>query len=367
MPDPIFADRLSRLRARMQETATDLVAIGPSSHLRWLAGLNPHGDERPVMLLVGPRGEGMLMPALNADSQRPLTDFAFFNWADADGPQDALDALLVHIGATGPGLSVAVDETMRADFALLLLDNLKSPRRSFTWETVGRLRASKDDAEYRLLKANALIDDKAMTYAFDSLVEGISELELAEKIEKFFQSQGATKEFIIVGFGGNGAFPHHHNSERRLKKNDAVLVDIGGRSNGYPSDMTRVGWFGTPSEEFRKVHGIVNAAVEAAIKAAVAGAPAKSVDDAARGTIAAAGYGERFLHRTGHGLGIDVHEPPYITATSHLPLEEGNCFSIEPGVYLSGQFGLRLEEIVVIRNGKAEVLSELTRDIFVRG
>lgn len=125
--------------------------------------------------------------------------------------------------------------------------------------------------------------------------------------------------------------------------------------------MTRVGYFGTAPEGFGQIHSILDRAVDAAIAAATAGTPASAVDKAARDVITAAGYGPNFLHRTGHGLGIDIHETPYITATSETVLEEGMVFSIEPGIYLAGQFGLRLEEIVIIRNGKAEVLSEMPR------
>ena len=135
---------------------------------------------------------------------------------------------------------------------------------------------------------------------------------------------------------------------------------------GYPSDMTRVGWFGIPSAEFQKVAAVVEQAVAAALAAARPGVPASAVDDAARGVIARAGYGDLFKHRTGHGLGIDIHEAPYITAVSTGLLTEGNVFSIEPGVYLSGDFGVRLEEIVILRSGGPEILSEMPRHPVIR-
>lgn len=359
-----YADRMTRLRQRMEATGTDLAVIGPSSHMVWLAGLRPHGDERPVMILVGPRGAGMLMPALNADSQRPHTDLPFFAWADNEGPHAALAALLEAVGATRPGMSVALDETMRADFALLVLDALPQPRHKFTGDTVAALRAVKDEAEDRALKASALINDGAMRAAFAALRPGVSEAEIATVVIDFYRANGATREFTSVCFGGNGAFPHHHTGDTRLEANQAVLIDIGGRSQGYPSDMTRVAWLGQPSVEFTRVHDIVNRAVQAALEAARPGVKAREVDKAARDVIAAAGYGDRFLHRTGHGLGIDVHEAPYITATSETVLEEGMVFSIEPGVYLPGQFGVRLEEIVILRADGPEILSELPRTTF---
>jgi Xaa-Pro aminopeptidase len=356
-----MSSRLERVQARMAETGTDLLVVGPSSHLVWLLGLSPHGDERPVLLIATRDKAAILMPALNADSQRGLTDLPFYTWADAEGPNAALGKLLGDLGATDAGLHVALDETMRADFALLLLGALQSPRHSFLHDTLSYHRAQKDEAEFALLKAAARIDDAAMAAAFASLKPGMTELEVDGFIRDFFRSRGARPEFTIVGFGENGAFPHHHSSERALKADDTVLIDIGCRINGYPSDMTRVGTIGRKPEGFDEVHAVVDRAVQAALAAVRPGVRASEVDAAARGVIAAAGYGPNFLHRTGHGLGIDVHEPPYITATSDTILMEGHVFSIEPGIYLAGRFGIRLEEIVFVGKEGPIILSDLPR------
>lgn len=328
----VHADRLTRLRARLAETRTDLVALGPTSHMRWLAGLDPHGDERPAMLLVGAGHAGVLMPALNAASTRRATDLPFHEWDDAAGPDSALADLLAACGATAPGLHVAVDEAMRADFALRLLDDLPFPRRSFAAGTVGALRLRKDEAEVDVLRASARLNDDAMGAAFDALEEGMTELDVQAVLHAHYKAHGATPEFTIVGFGANGAFPHHHTGTTRLVRDMAVLIDTGCRLDGDPSDMTRCGWFGTPDPEFIKIANIVERTVQAALAAARPGALARDVDRAAREVIAAEGYGDRFLHRIGHGLGIDVHEPPYITATSNTRLEAGHAFSIEPGI-----------------------------------
>lgn len=354
--------RMAALRARMAETRTDLVAVGPSSHMVYMAGLEPHGDERPVMLLVTQSYAGFLMPALNVDSVRTHTDLPFLAWTDAEGPNAALDELLTAAGVDRNSVSVALDETMRADFALLLLDALPGAKRSFLHDTVGYLRARKDDAEFDLLKASALLNDRAAQAGFAALRERMTEREVADVIRKHYKDNGAQPEFTIVCFGANGAFPHHHTGETKLKAGDAVLIDTGCRLNGYPSDMTRVGYFGGKPEGYDDVQQVLERAVQAAVAAAKPGVKAKDVDKAARDVITAAGYGEFFLHRTGHGLGIDVHEGPYITATSETVLEPGMVFSIEPGIYLAGRFGLRLEEIVIVRGNRAEVLSELPRD-----
>jgi Xaa-Pro aminopeptidase len=219
----------------------------------------------------------------------------------------------------------------------------------------------KDEDEYVNLKENALIDDRAMQAGFAAIKEGVTELEIGEAINKHFISEGAKPQFCIVGSGPNGAFPHHHTGNRKVENGDVVLIDIGGRKGTFPSDMTRMSVLGKPPEGYHEVHAIVERAVQAAMAAAKPGVMAKEVDAAARGVITEAGYGEFFVHRTGHGLGIDIHEPPYITATSEVVLDEGMVFSIEPGIYLQGRFGVRLEEIVILRSDGPEILSELTR------
>ena len=365
--NPTLNTRMANLRALMAATQTDLVVIGPSSHMLYMADLSPHGDERPVMLMVSQSFAGFLMPALNVDSARQHTDLPFFPWTDAEGPAAALEDLLVATRVPRISPSIVLDETMRADFALLVLDALPGATRRFTADTVGYLRSRKDEVEEAAIKAAHLLNDRAVEAAFAALREGITEVEVAELIGEFYKANGATTVFCSICFGPNGAFPHHHTGSTQLKAGDAVLIDTGCRIGGYPSDMTRMGYFQTKPASYDEIHAVVNSAVEAALAAAVPGAKASQVDKAARDIITAAGYGPNFLHRTGHGLGIDIHETPYITATSETVLEDGMCFSIEPGIYLQGKFGLRLEEIVIIRDGKAKIFSEMPRTAVVAG
>jgi Xaa-Pro aminopeptidase len=356
--------RLAALRARMRETGAELAAVGPGSHMQWLLGFHPHADERPCLLLIGPEKETILMPGLNAEGSREETDIEFHTWADADGPQAALAAALDAIGATG-AKSVVLDETMRTDFALLLLDALPGASHALTDDTLGALRMRKDGAEFAKLKMNAGIADRAMQKAFSAIKPGLSETELAAIIKDRFAEEGATPAFWIVGAGGNGAFPHHQTSGRKMEEGDAIVIDIGARKDGFPSDITRMAVVGRPPEGYGQIHTIVEKAVQAALRAARPGVTAKEVDAAARRVIVDAGYGEYFVHRTGHGMGIDGHEPPYITATSETVLEEGMVFSIEPGIYIPGRFGIRLEEIVILREDGPEILSTLPRDVYV--
>lgn len=355
-----FASRMAKLRAQMTMTGTDLVAIGPGAHMQWLLGFHPHADERPCLLLIGREREAFLMPALNADGSRQSTDIAFHTWSDDEGPLNALNAALDSVGGRG-AKKISIDETMRADFALLVLDALPDAGRSFTTETIGALRMRKDESEYSELKQNAMIADIAMEAAFAAIKPGLTELQIAAVIRDRFADHGARPLFSIVGSGANGAFPHHQTGDRKITDGDAIVIDIGARNGTYSSDITRMVVVGDGPAGYAEVHAVVESAVQAALAAAKPGARAKDVDAAARATIATAGYGDFFLHRTGHGLGVEGHEPPYITATSETVLEPGMVFSIEPGIYLPDRFGIRLEEIVILREDGAEILSRLPR------
>jgi len=359
-------ERLAKLRSKMAATGADLVALGPSANTAWVLGFHTYPDERAAILLISPTAEACLMPALNAEASRDNTDIRFFEWADADGPDAALAAALDHVGARG-AKKVVLDETMRADFAMLVLDALPGAAHAFTLPTVGTLRMHKDDADFAVLKENALINDRAMQAGFAALRPGVTEQDIADTICAEFTANGAKPHFWIVGANENGAFPHHHTSGRVIHSGDAVVMDIGAQKGEFPSDMTRMAILGDGPEGYAEIHAIVETAVRAGLAAAKPGARACDVDNAARGVITDAGYGQYFVHRTGHGLGLTGHEPPYITGSSDVVLDEGMVFSIEPGIYLPGRFGVRLEEIVFLRSDGPEILSDLPRDLYVAG
>ena len=356
--------KINSLRDRMKENNVDLVVLGPGTHMRWLIGFNPYPDERPCMLLIGKDKETFLMPSVNEEGMKEKTSITMHAWSDADGPDQALLNALSFTGSSNAN-HIVIDEAMRSHFALIVIEALSNPTYEFTGSTIGALRMRKDQTEFINLKENALIDDRAMQAGFAAIKEGVTELEIGEAINNHFISEGAKPQFCIVGSGPNGAFPHHHTGDRKVEYGDAVLIDIGGRKGTFPSDMTRMSVLGQPPEGYLEIHAIVERAVQAAMSAAKPGVMAKDVDAAARDVITEAGYGEFFVHRLGHGLGIDIHEPPYITATSEVILDEGMVFSIEPGIYLQGRFGVRLEEIVILRADGPEILSELSRKLNV--
>lgn len=356
--------RLKRLQEIMSQEDVDLVVLGPGAHLAWLTGVHPHADERPLLLVISQHACAFLMPALEADSARTQTDMTFFEWPDDAGPDEQFQRLLAHVqGARAR--SLALDETMRADFAAVVQDALPEARRQFSGSTIGALRMRKDAAEYAFLKENARTADVAMQAAWAGMKPGMTEQEVGALITDSFLAQGVKPLFGIVGAGGNGAFPHHQTGQTVLRKGDAVVMDIGGARDGYSSDITRMAVLGEPPKGYDEIHQIVEQAVQAALAAARPGVRAKEVDRAARDVICQAGYGDYFIHRTGHGLGTEIHEPPYITATSETELDEGMVFSIEPGIYLPGRFGIRLEDIVILRADGPEILSDLPRDLVI--
>ncbi len=354
-------DRINRLRQQMAAEQVDFVAVGAGAHMAWLAGIHPHSDERPLLLCISPSYAALLMPSLEAESVRQHTSLPFHLWSDNDGPVHALRELLTAASVENAS-SIVLDETMRADFAALVQDALPQASRQFCASTVGALRLQKGDDEYALLKQSAQVADQALQKAWAGMKPGMTELEVAAIVQQTFGDQGAQTLFTIVGAGANGAFPHHQTGDTQLESGQAVVMDIGARYHGYPSDITRSAVIGHKPEGYDKVHALVENAVQAALAAAKPGVKACDVDQAARSVIEAAGYGEYFMHRLGHGLGIEVHEPPYLTAASQTVLEEGMVFSIEPGIYLPDRFGIRLEDIVILRSDGPEILSELPRD-----
>ena len=244
----------------MEETDTDLVVLGPSGHMTWLAGLDPHGDERPVMLMVSKEYAGLIIPALNADAARLQTDLPFHEWNDEEGPEAALRGLIDKCNLRDDAPNLVLDECMRADFALSVLAVLPKARHRFTADTLGALRAVKDADEFAALKASALLNDRAVVAAFDALKPGTTELDVQNVIHAVYKAENATPEFTIVAFGANSALPHHHTGPTRLADNMPVLIDTGCRLQGYPSDMTRCMWFGAANAEYQHINGIMEKA-----------------------------------------------------------------------------------------------------------
>jgi Xaa-Pro aminopeptidase len=248
---------------------------------------------------------------------------------------------------------------------LLALQTLL-PRAAFeaAAPVMATLRARKDAGEIALLAAAGAAADAAFALVAEEGLGGRTEREVAASLAGHLVDEGHdTADFTIVASGPNGASPHHEPGDRRIEDGDVVVLDFGGRLGGYCSDITRTVSVGEPKEEIRRVHGIVREAQQRTFEAVGTGATGAEADRAARDVIERAGFGDAFVHRTGHGIGLDVHEDPYLVAGNDRPLVAGNCFSIEPGIYLTGRFGVRIEDIVALTDDGARRLNEAPRDL----
>jgi Xaa-Pro aminopeptidase len=362
------AARVARLQASLAGADVDIVAVAPSDNLRYLLGFAPMYDERACMLLVSRGAVSMLMPSLNAEQARSeAPEVELITWPDDEGPGQALARVIAAVGGASDA-AVAADPEMRADHLLLLQGAVPGARYSSASVVMRPLREIKDSSELALMRASAVAADAAVRAACAACEAGVTELVVAERTAAAFRDAGCEETlFTLVASGPNGAFPHHHTGSRVLQEGDAVVLDLGGRLDGYPSDITRMAFVGEPSERYLEVHGVVDRAVRAGLAAARPGARCEEVDAAARGVIEQAGFGEYFVHRTGHGLGLSVHEAPWIMRGATEELRPGMVHSIEPGIYLPGEFGIRLEEIVQITETGCEVFSGLPRDVYVAG
>ena len=221
----------------------------------------------------------------------------------------------------------------------------------------------KNGDDYECIKRNAKITDDAMQASWQVLKAGMREKDVAAIICQSFENQDAKAKIHIIGASKYGAFPHHQTGKTILKKNDVILMDIGGTMEGYLSDITRMAVISQPPQGYKEIQVIVDQALEAASQAAKSSIQACDVDAAARKVVMLAGYGEYFNHCRGHGIGVEIHQQPYLTPKSEIVLEEGMVFSIEPGIYLPNRFCVRLQEVVILRKDGPEILSELPRTV----
>jgi Xaa-Pro aminopeptidase len=358
----VYPRRLEAVAARLEAIELDALVVPPSPDLVYLAGYAPMPLPRPTALIVVPGHRAtLIVPTL----ERPLAETSagapaleIVDWRDGVDPYRAISERLPASGR------IAVGDRMWASH-LLALQTLDPARMwSSAAPVIGPLRAKKDAAELAALRRAAHGADAALAQLLDGSLAGRTERAVAADLAAMLVSNGHdTAEFTIVGSGPNAASPHHEPSDRTLRHGDALVLDFGGTVQDYHSDMTRTGSVGEPSPELAEVHRIVATAASAARAAVRPGVAIEEIDRAARDVIASAGYGERFVHRTGHGIGLEVHEPPYAIAGDRTVLEPGMTFSVEPGIYLDGRFGVRIEDIVAVTENGVDVLNTAPREL----
>jgi Xaa-Pro aminopeptidase len=353
---------------RMVASGVEALFIGPSADLYYLIGYHALPLERLTLLVIRADGaHGLVVPRLErprAEQSGAADLVAIHDFGETDDPFAVVGRLLAGIP---PGATLGVGDQLWAMFLL----GLQAIRPEGTWtraSTVTReLRMRKTPAEIDALRRAAQAIDRVHARVPEFLHPGRTEAEVGRDIANAILDEGHQRvNFVIVGSGPNGASPHHETGERVLGEDDALVVDIGGTLDGYCSDCTRDYLVGSPAPPgYREAHAVLEAAQRAACEAVRPGITAEAVDAAARDLLTEAGYGEAFVHRTGHGIGLEEHEEPYIVAGNDLVLEPGMTFSIEPGVYLEGRFGMRIEDIVVVVEDGCERLNQLPREAVV--
>lgn len=359
--------RLDRARAAAADAATDALLIGPGSDLRYLIGQAGGSFERLSVLLVPATDADpvLVLPALEepgyADVPTDELGVDVVTWVDGEDPYRIVADRLGKPGR------VAVSDTMAALHVLRLRDAVADAEQTLAGPVLRDLRMCKDAAELAALRRAAEAIDRVHARMGEWLRPGRTEAEVGADITEAIVAEGHTHaDFVIVGSGPNGASPHHDVSDRVIEAGDVVVVDIGGPiPEGYNSDSTRTYAVGEPAAEIAEAYAVLQRAQEAAVRAVRPGATAHEVDAAARDLLTEAGLGERFIHRTGHGIGLDVHEEPYIMSGNDLPLQPGMAFSVEPGVYRAGQWGARIEDIVVVTADGVEPLNTRPHELVV--
>jgi Xaa-Pro aminopeptidase len=355
-----FPDRLVRVTSALRDAGVDVLLLTPGASMFYLSGFeHGHAAERLLALVIRADGaSSWIVPAMNVPQveAHALSGQNVRGWTDGESYLPALRDAVEGAGA------IAFDDEARSAFLMDLM--AVAPRAALHKASaiVRQLRMRKDADELARLRAAGKVVDDTIAHAVALCRAGVRECDVEAELRAALakRSPNSAVAFSIVASGANAALPHHETGQRLLQKGDVVILDFGVReAGGYHSDITVTCAIGEPADpEVRRVYKTVWQAQRAAIEAVRPGVPCEAIDRAARSVIEEAGYGPRFLHRTGHGLGLQVHEPPYMVAGNRELLEEGMVFSIEPGVYLADRFGVRLEIIASVGKHGVELINE---------
>lgn len=362
--------RIDGVRRRMAERGFDVLLLSLGADLPWLTGYLAMPLERLTVLVLREDGESVLVvPELEAPRVARAPDlFELRPWKEGDDPVEIACGIAGSVGRAG--ISDRAWATSLLSFQKKLTGAEWEPASTVTSE----LRAIKDEFEIASLRAASAAADRvaAELQAGKIAMAGRTEAEVSDEISARLIAEGHEQvNFAIVGSGPNGASPHHHASDRMIERGDVVVCDFGGTLSlegevGYCSDITRTVAVGEPADsDVANCYAVLKEAQRAGVEAIKPGVTASSIDAATRRVIEAAGLGDRFIHRTGHGIGIEEHEDPYIISGNDIVLEPGHSFSVEPGIYLPGRFGMRLEDIVVVTEDGSESLNTVDHSMVV--
>lgn len=362
--------RETRLMAQAQAAEIDVVALVPGPNLFYISNLSFHLSERPVMALFKKDERAIVLPRFEAAKLSTDAGFKAFTYSDEAGYDAAFQQACQALGLTNTDGAITVGvETlqMRVLEAQILEQYIPQPHLVAAEAVLASLRMIKDPDEIALMRQAAEITDQALAATLEQTQAGVTEGELAAILQREMLDRGAEGMSFtpLVQVGSNSASPHATAGQRVLQPGDVLLIDCGARVGGYCADITRTFALGRLDEELAHIHEIVCHANAAGRAEARPGVAAQAVDRAARDVIEAAGYGEFFTHRTGHGIGLEDHEPPYIVAGNERTLEPGMTFTVEPGIYLPGRGGVRVEDDVVVTETGTESLTAFSRGLIL--
>ncbi|MFF1405285.1 aminopeptidase P family protein [Streptomyces sp. NPDC058294] len=362
------ADHTARMERAVRSAADAGLAgllVAPGPDMVWLTGYTPTAvTERLTVLVLAPGRDPVLvvptLEALDAEHAVGAGALTLRDWTDGTDPYAVTAALLDGDGRFG------ISDNTWAMHLLGFQRTLPGTSYASLTDALPMLRAVKDAAELELLAAAGAAADATFEEIRKVPFAGRRESDVGQDLAGLLRRFGHSQvDFTIVGSGPNGANPHHEVGDRVIRDGDMVVLDFGGLKDGYGSDTTRTVHVGEPTGEERRVHDVVRAAQEAGFRAVRPGAACQDVDRAARAVITDAGYGAYFIHRTGHGIGVTTHEPPYMIEGEEQPLVPGMCFSVEPGIYLPGRFGVRIEDIVTVTEDGGRRLNNTTREMVI--
>jgi Xaa-Pro aminopeptidase len=384
-----YATRLEQARALLPGEDAAALLIGAGADLQWLTGYAAMASERLTMLVVPADGKVSLVvprlerPAAAASTAAAAGVVELVTWEKTASPFELVAQLLrqarsrpeIQLGALGGTWGtlggLLLSDRLWASFVLRLQAVLPDAAFGLASAVLSGLRAIKDAEEIELLRRAAAAADRVVEEIAAGRLVGRSEADISHEVRDRLVAAGHdSASFAIVASGPNSASPHHEATERVVQAGEPIVLDIGGQLDGYCSDTTRTLWVRGegghgPDEAYRRLHAVLQDAQASATAAVAPGVPCEEIDAAARSIIDAAGFGAAFTHRTGHGIGLDGHEEPYLVAGNDDPLDTGNAFSVEPGIYLEGQYGARIEDIVVCAGTGPDVLNRVTRDLMV--
>lgn len=385
IPASRFGERLRAAQGLAGAAGLDAILVGVGADLRYLAGYSAMPLERLTMLVIPADGAwSLVVPKLEADPARlcppaAAGDLPVVTWEEgADAYALVAELVRDRGGAKGAGagagrpIRVAISDDLAARHLLPLQGHLDGGRFSVASAVLRQQRMIKDADEVALLRLAAHAADRVVAQIAGGRLVGRSEADVAEEVRERLVAEGHDEaSFAIVASGPNSASPHHEASDRTIQAGEPIVLDIGGMLGGYASDVTRTLWVTGgdpakgPDERFRHLFAVLHGAQAAARRAVAPGLPCEAVDAAARQPIDAEGFGDAFFHRTGHGIGLEGHEDPYIIAGNAEPLRSGMAFSVEPGIYLPGVYGARIEDIVVCGPDGPIELNVASRELYV--